>query len=36
MNQFINRNNVYGYVHTITKSLIIPSGSMAWKEKTNT
>jgi hypothetical protein len=29
MNQFINRNNVYGYVHTITKSLIIPSGSMA-------
>jgi hypothetical protein len=32
MNQFINRNNVYGskVVHTITKiSLIIPSSSMA-------
>jgi hypothetical protein len=39
MNQFINRNNVYGskVVHTITKiSLIIPSSSMAWKKKIDT
>jgi hypothetical protein len=36
MNQFINHNNVYGskvVVHTITKSLIIPSSSMAQKKK---
>jgi hypothetical protein len=38
MCQFINRNNVYGFkiiAHTITKSLVIPSGSMARKKKTN-
>jgi hypothetical protein len=38
MKQFINRNNAYGskvVSHTITKSLIIPSDSMAWKNKAN-
>jgi hypothetical protein len=36
MSQFIYHNNVYGFkvvTHTITKWLIIPSDSMAWKKK---